>query len=153
MAAREIPFWDAVDQIRTANPRYRREAYGFVMEALGITVRGLPESRRADPERRHLSGHELLKGVVRLARSEFGVMAPTVFQEWGVQSGTDVGEIVFALVEHRQLTARPEDRREDFDGANLMGSLSEGLELGLDAADGTATPRRRLTGKEPGAAA
>jgi len=31
----ETTFWDAVDEIRTADPRYRREAYGFVMAALG----------------------------------------------------------------------------------------------------------------------
>jgi hypothetical protein len=44
--------------------------------------------------------------------------------------GTDVGEIVFQLVEAGQLSARGEDRREDFAGGpDLMGALSDGLDL------------------------
>lgn len=152
MSRSEIPFWEAVDRIRTANPRYRREAYGFVMEALGVTDRALPAGRREDPERRHLSGRELLAGVIALARREFGIMAPTVFREWGVRSAADLGEIVFELVECNQFTARPEDRREDFAGGDLLRSLSEGLELSLPGPSGETPGRPRLSGSEPGAA-
>src|SRR5262245_43937236 len=95
----EVPFWDAVDRIRARDPRYRRESYGFLMLALGATVSALPAGRREDPARRHLSGQELLKGVVALARREFGLMAPMVFREWGLNTGEDVGEQVFQLVE------------------------------------------------------
>src|SRR5262245_24240235 len=116
MTAREAPFWDAVDGIRARQPRYRREAYGFVMLALGHVVEGLPDERRAHPQHRHVSGQELLRGVVELARSEFGPLAPMVFGEWGVVRASDVGEIVFHLVESGQLSARPEDRPEDFSG-------------------------------------
>jgi len=131
MSKTHPPFWDTVDRIRAERPSYRREAYGFVAAALGHTVESLPAERRADPERRHLSGQELLHGVVELARREFGLMAPTVFREWGVHAATDVGEIVFQLVEAGQLSARDEDRREDFAGGpDLMRALSEGLDLG-----------------------
>lgn len=124
-------FWDAVDSIRDKDPRYGREAYRFVLAALGHTVRGLPRERLADPERRHLSGQELLRGAVALARREFGVMAPTVFREWGVRSSTDLGEIVFQLVGVGQLRARREDRIEDFAaGPDLMHALSDGLDFG-----------------------
>ena len=54
-------------------------------------------------------------------------MAPVVFEEWGLRSGGDVGEIVFQLVEAGQLTARPEDRREDFlGGPDLLATLASG---------------------------
>ncbi len=66
-------FWDTVDRIRAERPSYRREAYGFAAAALGHTVESLPAERRADPERCHLSGQELLRGTVELARREFGV--------------------------------------------------------------------------------
>jgi len=126
----DLPFWDAVDRIRIADPRFRREAYGFVMAALGRTVQSLPQERLADPERRHLSGHELMAGTVALARREFGLMAPTVFREWGLVSGSDLGALVFQLVAEGQLSARPDDRPEDFAGGpDLLGALSEGLEL------------------------
>lgn len=132
MSPSDTPFWETVDRIRAQRARYRREAYGFVMAALGITVEGLPENRLRDPQRRHLSGQELLAGVVALARSEFGLMAPAVFGEWGLRRGEDVGEIVFELVEAGQLSARLEDRREDFAGGpELMRALTEGLDLTL----------------------
>jgi uncharacterized repeat protein (TIGR04138 family) len=118
----EQPFWVAVDQVRERDTRYRREAYGFLMMALAHTVEGLPAARRADPARRHLSGPELLDGVLALARAEFGPLAPAVFHEWGLERSEDVGEMVFQLVEAGQLSARPEDRREDFAGGGSLPS-------------------------------
>jgi len=142
MPDRLPPFWDAVDRIRAERPGYRREAYGFVVAALTRTVEALPAERRADPVRRHLTGAELLGGVVELGRAEFGLMAPAVFREWGVLAGSDVGEIVFQLVEAGQLSARPEDRREDFGGGpDLMRALSDGVDLG------SPTPREPSPGR------
>jgi len=136
----DVPFWDAVDRIRAADPRYRREAYGFVMAALGQTVQALPQERLADPERRRLSGLELMAGAVALARREFGLMAPTVFREWGLLAASDLGRLVFQLVGAGQLSARPEDRMEDFSGGpDLLRALTEGLDLD------TPTPRERGT--------
>ncbi len=136
MARSESLFWDAVDRIRETDARYRREAYGFVVGALGVTVQALPPERLADPARRHLSGAELLRGVVRLARREFGSMAPAVFREWGVSGGEDIGHIVFRLVECGELSARPEDTLEDFRGFDLMGALAANLEVGRVRAAG-----------------
>jgi uncharacterized repeat protein (TIGR04138 family) len=117
--------WDAVDRIRAADPRFRREAYGFVMLSLGRTVQSLPPERIADPEHRHLTGQELLRGVVALGRQEFGPLAPMVFHEWGLRTAADLGDLVFQLVECGQLGARPEDRREDFHGPDLMKLLRD----------------------------
>jgi uncharacterized repeat protein (TIGR04138 family) len=136
MSQTDIPFWDAVDRIREREPRYRREAYGFLLLALGAAVNSLPAERQADPARRHLSGRELLLGMVELAQREFGPMAAAVFGEWGVRTSADVGELVFQLVECGQLSARPEDSREDFQGHDLMGMLAEKPRA-------TVRPRRR----------
>jgi uncharacterized repeat protein (TIGR04138 family) len=121
----ELPLWLAIDGIRERDPRYAREAYVFVVAALGATVQGLPAERLDDPLQRHLSGGELMEGIVRLARSEFGTLAPTVFEEWGVRTGEDVGHIVFDLVEGGQLSARPEDTLDDFRrGPELLRALA-----------------------------
>jgi uncharacterized repeat protein (TIGR04138 family) len=119
----EAAFWDVVDAIRAEDGRFRREAYGFLMAALGSTVQRLPAERLADPTRRHLSGGELLIGLVTLAAAEFGPLAPMVFKEWGIEHGEDIGAMVFQLVESGQLSARPEDTLDDFRGYDLMHAL------------------------------
>ena len=125
MSTSDQPFWDAVDALRERDGRYHREAYGFVVGALGVAVRSLPAERRADPTLRHLSGGELLVAIVRIARDEFGALAPTVFREWGITAGEDIGRIVFELVEAKQLSAQPEDSIEDFRGGpDLLTALS-----------------------------
>ncbi len=137
----DTTFWDAVDALREREAGYAREAYAFVVGALNHTVRALPEERLRDAERRHLTGRELLEGVVRLAHAEFGVLGSTVFREWGVRSGEDVGRIVFQLVECRQLSARPEDTMDDFLGMpDLLERLAAAPDFGARRA--TTTPER-----------
>jgi uncharacterized repeat protein (TIGR04138 family) len=124
--SQETMFRDAVDELRSRGSRFAREAYVFVVAALGETVRALPAERLADPDRRHLTGHELTDGVIRIAREEFGPLAPMVFREWGVGSTEDIGAIVFELVEAGQLSARPEDTLADFRGrSDLLAALAE----------------------------
>ena len=125
-SSHETVFQDAVDDLRERGSRYAREAYVFIVAALGETVRGLPAERLADADRRHLSGQELVLGVIRFARNEFGPMAPTVFREWRVLTTVDIGHIVFDLVAAEQLSARPEDTMADFmHGPDLIAALGE----------------------------
>ena len=152
MSSSDLLFWDAVDRIRETEPRYRREAYGFVVGALGITVQALPPERLADPVLRHLTGGELLHGLVRLARQEFGVLAPTVFREWGGLAGEDVGRIVFRLVECGELSARPEDSLEDFRGFDLFDELTADLVIGTPRGRRASQPRPRRAAGDPGSA-
>ena len=122
--SQEMLFRDAVDELRERGAPYAREAYVFLVGALGETVRALPEERLADPTRRHLSGRELTEGVIRWAREEFGPLAPTVFREWGVHRTEDLGVMVFELVDAGQLSARPEDTMADFTGqGDLLAAL------------------------------
>ena len=149
MGTAEVGFWEAVDEIRSRDGRYRREAYGFLMAALGATVQALTPERRGNSVTRHLSGQELLQGVIRLARQEFGRFAPVVFSEWGISSGEDIGCMVFQLVESKQLSARREDTIEDFRrGGELFEALTDKLDFGagrpLDERHG------RLSRPEPG---
>ena len=126
--SQETLFRDAVDKLRARGSRFAREAYVFLVAALGETVRALPAERVADPARRHLSGRELTDGIIRIAREEFGALAPMVFQEWGVRSTEDIGTIVFELVQAGQLSARPEDTMSDFScRGDLLAALAEPL--------------------------
>jgi uncharacterized repeat protein (TIGR04138 family) len=63
---------------------------------------------------RHISGEELLEGIVEYAREEFGPMAKEVFNFWGVERSVDFGRIVFSLVDAGLLLKTEKDSLEDF---------------------------------------
>ena len=108
----EINFDEAVEQILARNPRYARDAYAFVREALDFTQKIIGRENRGPI--RHITGQELLDGIRQFALKEFGPMAVTVFEEWGVRNSRDFGEIVFNMVEISLLAKTEKDTRDDF---------------------------------------
>ena len=108
----EINFDEAVEQILARDSRYTREAYLFVREALDYTQRLVGKETRGAI--RHVSGQELLDGIRQFALNQFGPMVVTVFEEWGVHSCRDFGEIVFNMVETSLLAKTERDTRDDF---------------------------------------
>jgi uncharacterized repeat protein (TIGR04138 family) len=93
----EVSFEEALDIIPIKDPRYPREAYIFVREALDHTQRTLAKEKL--DKIRHVSGHELLAGIRDFAAAQFGPMAMMVLEEWGIHSCQDFGELVFNMVE------------------------------------------------------
>lgn len=101
-------FTDRVNRLIIASdPRYKPDAYAFVMAALGYTQRKIGK-------RRHVSGKELLDGIREYAIDEFGVMARTVFEHWGVRSTEDFGNIVFNMVDAGLMSKTEDDSIDDF---------------------------------------
>ncbi len=98
---------DSLQRILQQDDRYTEEAYAFVRAGLDVTVRRLEKPR-------HVSGRELLDGLRGFALSEFGPMARTVLNRWGVYRTEDFGEIVFNLVEAGLLGKTENDSRADF---------------------------------------
>ena len=96
-----------LELLAAGDPRYKLEAYIFVISAVEFTMRVL---RR----RGHVSGHELLEGIKGLAKREFGPMAKSVFESWGVTRTEDFGEIVFRLIGAGILGKTDKDSLEDF---------------------------------------
>jgi uncharacterized repeat protein (TIGR04138 family) len=108
----EINFDEAVDSIIAKDPRFARDAYAFVREALDFTQKLVVKEARGGI--RHVSGQELLNGIRKFALEQFGPMVVTVFEEWGVKSCRDFGEIVFNMVEIGLLAKTDKDTRDDF---------------------------------------
>lgn len=104
-------FEETLDRIIAKDPRYQRDAYQFVREALDVAQKKFCENQR---EPQHVSGGQLLEGVREYALAEFGPMTMTVFDEWGIRVSEDIGEIVFNMVEHSLLGKTDEDSRADF---------------------------------------
>ncbi|HDR06546.1 MAG TPA: hypothetical protein ENN88_02835 [Candidatus Coatesbacteria bacterium] len=86
---------------------YSHRAYRFVLAAVGHLVGRLDEPR-------HISGQELLVGLLELGRTHFGPLTGEVFAEWGVKKPLDFGRIVFELVRVGLLGKTAEDELEDF---------------------------------------
>lgn len=102
-------FLKTLEKAVERDPRYKIEAYSFLMAALNYTVSKLEEPR-------HVTGKELLGGIRAYAKDQFGPMVRTVFEHWGVKSCEDFGEIVFNMVESGLLGKTKDDTRDDFKG-------------------------------------
>ncbi|MEO0092828.1 MAG: Minf_1886 family protein [candidate division WOR-3 bacterium] len=96
------------DEILRKDPRYKLEAYFFVLAALDYT-------RKMTKKPKHVTGKELLEGIKRLGLEQYGIMTKTVFESWGVRTTRDFGEIVFNMVNAGILAKTEEDKIEDFD--------------------------------------
>lgn len=104
-----------LDSLVERDPRYPREAYEFLMEALSFTQRRLARLTQCPNTDLDVTARELLNGLRDFAVAEFGLLAPTVLRLWGIHETGDVGNMVFNLIAIDALTNQPGDRREDFD--------------------------------------
>ena len=101
-----------IEAIVERDPRYRPEAYRFVIEALHFTI------RRTGAEG-HVTAAQLMAGVRDFALEQYGMLAKTVLNHWGIQRSGQFGDIVFNLIDAELLGKRPEDKREDFEAASF----------------------------------
>jgi uncharacterized repeat protein (TIGR04138 family) len=110
--------------------RYTIEAYVFIFEALQYAqnvlkmgaekpTEPLPEPHDEEDEspepKRHVTGQELCEAIRRYALEQYGYMAKTVLNSWGIHCTGDFGEIVFNLIRVKQMRKTPADTRVDFD--------------------------------------
>lgn len=111
----EPDFSEIVTLICKEDSRFTRQAYDFVREGLDHTVK---ELRKKDSGRTgrsfHVTGPELLEGLRVYALEQYGPMAKTVLNTWGVKRCRDFGDIVFNLIEYSVFSKTESDRREDF---------------------------------------
>jgi uncharacterized repeat protein (TIGR04138 family) len=110
----EVSFEEALELIQAKDPRYQRDAYLFVREALDHTQKSIGKDNKG--RIRHVTGQELLSGIREFALAQFGPMAITVLEEWGIRACGDFGEIVFNMVEIGLLAKTDKDSRTDFAG-------------------------------------
>jgi len=137
-----------LSQLLERDPRYKLDAYLFVLEALAFGQehlgmgaeppaeelesppgesaagraagkgRGRPRRRQAE---RHVSGQQLCEAARQYALQQYGFLAPTVLGSWGVHRTSDFGEIVFSMIEIGQMRKTRRDKREDFNDVYEFG--------------------------------
>ena len=108
----EVSFEEALAKIQAKDPRYHRDAYMFVRDALDYTQKTIGTDSRKRV--RHVTGQELILGIRDHALQLFGPMAKTVLEDWGITRCEDFGEIVFNMIEVSWLAKTSKDSRADF---------------------------------------
>lgn len=106
-------FNEVIRAIRRDDPRYARGAYYFLRQALDYSLKELHARGELDHSN-HLSGPQLLEGIRLFAIDQYGPMARSVLQHWGIKNCRDFGNIVFNLVACRVLGKTDSDSPEDF---------------------------------------
>ena len=98
---------NVLNKICQKDPRYKIDAYTFVLAALSYTMEKLKRQG-------HVTGQELTQGIKEFALDQYGRMARTVLEHWRVSKTEDFGHIVFNMVEEGVLGKTDSDRIEDF---------------------------------------
>ncbi len=153
-----------IAELLRRDERYHFDAYVFIFEALrhaqeelgmgtdhlaqsdldaelNAEKESLLDSDGEDKPERHVTGQELCEAMRQYAHTQYGYMAKSVLNHWGIQSTSDFGEIVFNLIEIEQMRKTPNDRREDFDD---VFDFDEGFRHSFQFSlpDSTEEPRR-----------
>lgn len=107
-------------QVREKAGPFPPEAFQFVREGLAHTVRTIHGGDGligdSEDESRHVSGQQLCLGLRDFAIVQFGGLARTVLDRWGVRRTDDFGRIVFAMIEAGLMRKTDEDTMDHFRG-------------------------------------
>src|SRR6478672_1030646 len=89
-------------QLLRDDQRYKLEAYQFVRDGLAYAqeVLNFGEKKTTSEEaeekprvEQHLTGQQLCEAIRQYAVAQYGLMAKTVLNSWGLQSTSDFGEV------------------------------------------------------------
>ena len=97
-----------IDNFCAQTGKYHPDAYEFITSCVIAQVNSLEKAR-------HLSARELLEGLKKQIHANFGFLADNVLESWHIKTPSDIGEIVFDLIELNILSASEDDKRSDFD--------------------------------------
>ena len=104
--------------------RYQAEAYEFVRNALSFAhdelglgqVDSPMEAEGEIPDEAHMTGQQLCEAIRQYSISQFGYMAKTVLNSWGLKETLDFGEVVYNLIDIGMMRKSESDSKEDFAG-------------------------------------
>jgi uncharacterized repeat protein (TIGR04138 family) len=80
--------------------------------SLFAKVSPTPKEGKSD---QHLTGQQLCQAIREYAVEQYGYLAKTVLNSWGIHTTSDFGEIVYNLIRIKEMRKSKTDRREDFD--------------------------------------
>lgn len=96
-----------IEAVANKHSDYKTEAYHFILSALNATVSKLEKPR-------HLTGQELSIGIRDYVLDQFGPLAKTVLEYWGLKETLDFGNIVYRLIDVHLMSKTDQDSLNDF---------------------------------------
>lgn len=87
--------------------RYRIGAYEFVLNGMEFFLTSIGEKR-------HVTGQELTNGLLFFAEKQFGPLALSVLQYWGIHRTDDIGNIVYNMIDLGIMSRQPDDSIDHF---------------------------------------
>ena len=113
----------ALHQLVVRDGRYPIEAYFFVRDALSYASDSMELSNQYHhesevyhtAEEHHLTGQQLSEAIREFALNQFGYMARIVLKNWGIESTSCFGDIVYNMIEIGLMKKSDQDRRSHFD--------------------------------------
>ena len=104
--------------------RYQAEAYEFIRNALSFAhdelglgqVDAVMEAEGDIPDEAHMTGQQLCEAIRQYSISQFGYMAKTVLNSWGLNETLDFGEVVYNLIDIGMMRKSDSDFKDDFAG-------------------------------------
>ena len=115
----QYSFEDAVEGILSRHSEYPSEAYAFMRQALEVASDHFHKTE----DEPHLSAEELYLGTCAHALEEYGPLARLILSRWGIQSSSDIGAIVYNLIEAGVFGRQEGDTREQFDKLRSLGEI------------------------------
>ena len=128
-----MDFHQGIEKIMASERRYHKDAYEFIMQALFF-------AQKKYKRQGHLSAVELLEGAREYALQQWGALAITVLQRWGIKTTDDIGAIVFAMIEQGLMSKTEKDSEDDFKNVYDLGEALDVFRQGRS---------RNQTGKRP----
>lgn len=129
--------------------RYPVEAYQFIREAMAfaddtleLNEYSFDSGSSEDPiavqsQERHLTGQQLCEAIRHYSMNQFGYMARIVLKNWGIESTSHFGDIVYNMIDAGIMKKSTRDRRFHFDDIFSFDLLESDFEI-----NGSAAPRR-----------
>ena len=134
------------EELARRDPRYPKDAYRFVREALSYAADSLEldlpayESTTTNQAgetaiEKHFTGQQLCEAIRRYANNQYGYMAKIVLKSWNINRTSCFGDLVFNMIDMGILKKSEQDRREDFDD---IYNFDEVFETSLEISSSTA---------------
>ncbi len=96
---------------------YPAEAFAFLQRGLAFSAKRIHGDPQPDQTAgsRHISGAQLAEGLRDYAIEEYGLLARFMLGRWRITRTRDFGEMVYALIEARDMSKNDTDSITDFD--------------------------------------